>query len=487
MPSTNPHPQRLGRLERVIELIPEAVKRLEAAGMERTILERGEIHVLRPGEMLLVDVGFFHLDPIRGDARTARAPCMAGLHEESVGEPVPIQIEALEATQGFLFGRGRFYELCRKDAWFRKLRYRLYEYELARLTRESRSYRKSMHEFYAPGTASLLPGPYVADDVDMVGLLLRSEDPCWTRRMLPPGVRIPPGLRSTYAVVLAQFRNVTCKHPLAGDVRFDYRETTVFVPCVAGLRPGVFSPILFPDNAMAITLGREIYGFPKRFGRTELDLERRCAELEVDDKLEFWCKWQGAEAVEPRTYVDKFFEKTFDDARWADKAGDVAGWFFERLFVPDRGNTWPPLSVFVRKQLPDVALPCERDLVYEKDTLVRVPFDTSDVKRCHILCGFELNRGRKAAFLPRSEVMMAGHVNLDAGFGVRQELGSHLSPLDRLRLHQRGAKRTALRMAGRTHGVAQLAGDLARDGAAWIAAGCPSHEQEEPCKGEDQS
>ncbi len=486
MPKRKPDHHRRDRLERVLRLMPKVVAHLEAGGRPRLDLEPGALRLLRPGEMLLLDRGLFRLLPPGGDARTEVAPCMAGLLEAAVGDPVAVEVEALEASSGFLFADGEFYELAKDELLIRKLRYALYEYELARLTDESRSYRKSLHEFYAPSSASLLPGPYEADDVDMVGVLLRSKDPCWTRRMLPKGVRIPPGLRDIYAVVLAHFRNVSCKHPLAANVSFDYRETTVFVPCVAGLRPGLFSPILFPDNAMAITLGREIYGFPKRFGRTALDLEARYAELEVDERLEFWCRWGGEHAVEPRTYVDKFVEKTFDDACWADKVGDAAGWFFERLFVPNRRNTWPPLSVFVRKQIPDVALPCERDLVYEKDRLVRVPFDMSDVKQCHVLCDFQLCRGRKAAFLPKSEVLMAGHVNLDAGFGVRQELRDHLGSLDRLRLLQRRAARTTLRMTGRGHGLVQLGSDLFVDTARWLGNGCPSRQKEHPCKGQDQ-
>ncbi len=481
MPSTD-HDHRLDRLERVNIRLAAALEKLAAADHPMVSLKAGERHVLRPGEMLLIHDGFFYLEPTDGDAHTARAPRMAGLLEEAVGEPVSVQIEALKDSSGYLFAPKQFYSMAREHPWCRQLLYALYEYELFLLTHEARAYRKHMHEFYAPSSAALLPGPYEGDDVDMVGLLMRAKDPCWTRRMLPPGVFVPPGLRGVYAVVLAHFRNVTCKHPLATDVSFDYRETTVFIPCVAGLRPGMFSPILFPDNAMAITLGREIYGFPKRFGRTVLDMDQRYAELEVDDKLEFWCEWDKSDPVQPRTYVDRFVEETFADRFWADKVGDVGGWFFERLFTPDRNNTWPAMSVFVRKQLPDVALPCERDLVYESDRLVRVPFDMSDVKSCHMLCNAKLHRGRKASFLPKSDLLLAGHVNLDMGFGVRQELHSHLGPLDKARLVKRRMQRTALRMSGRIHGGAQLGSDFLYDSWTWLRAGAPSREQEQPCQ-----
>ena len=463
MPNQQSTPARRDRLERLIELVAEASKRLEASGHERVCLEPQAIAVLQPGEMLLVDEGFFHMDPLEGDARTARAPIMAGLLEESVGEPVPVRLEALKTTRGFRFPPGAFYALCNEDPFFRRLRYGLYEYELAVQTAENRAYRKHLHDFYAPGGAALLPGPYTADDVQLVGMLMETDDRCWAKRMLPPGVWRPPGLRNNYLIVMAHFRNVTCRHPLAGNVSFDYRETTVFIPSLAGLRPGAFAPILFPDNAMAITLGREIYGFPKRFGRTQLDFRRRYAELEVDDNLEFWCEWDEEQAVEPAAYVDEFFEAAFGKRWWADKTGDVAGWFAQRLFTPDRDNTWPSASVFVRKQLPDVALPCEQDLVYERDSLVRVPFDVSDFKSCSLLPNLRFEPGRNATFLPPSRCLLAGHVSADMGFGVRQELYGFLGPLDRARLVQRKVKRTAQRGVSRAHGMAQLTGDLMKE------------------------
>ncbi len=481
MPEGLKNPKRKDRWKRLLELVAEASKRLEALGHPTLELGPEEMHALRPGEMLLIDRGFVHLAPTLGDARTARAPCMAGLLEEAVGEPVDVIIEGLEPyperwrngdpkpTRGFLFAPGQLYEMAKDEPFFRRLVYGLYEYELWRLTDESRNYRKHLADAFAPHSASLLPGPYAADDVHMVGLLMETEDRCWAKRYLPPGVWRPPGLRNNYLIVMAHFGNVTCKHPMARGVSFDYRETTVFIPSVAGFRPGAYSPILFPDNAMAITLGREIYGFPKRFGRTELNLDRRYAELEVDDKLQFWCTWDEPQPVSTARYVDRFVEEAYGNRWWADKAGDVAGWFFRRLFEVDRHNTWPPMSVFVRKQLPDVALPCERDLVYESDGLVRVPFDVSDVKSCALLPNPRFRPGREASFLPESKCLLAGYASMDMGFGVRQEMGSYLGPLDRANLVGRRVKRTAQRMVSRSHGVLQLSRDLVCDG---VASAC---------------
>ncbi len=471
MSSQQPNARRRTRWQRLLDLVEEVVEHLGNAGHPTLSLAPGETHALRPGEMLFVHGGFVHVAPTQGDARTARAPFAAGMLEEAVGEPVDIVLEGLEHSSGFLFTPGQLHAMARQEPLMRKLLYALYEYELWRLTDETRNYRKHLHDFYAPHTAALLPGPYDADDVHLLGMMMETDDPCWAKQHLPRGVWRPPGLRNNYLIVMAHFSNVVCRHPMASGVNFDYRETTVFIPSVAGWRPGAYSPILFPDNSMAITLGREIYGFPKRFGRTQLEIDRGYAELEVDDTLQFWCSWKEPEIVSTECYVDRFVEEAYGNRWWADKLGDVAGFFFRRLFEPDRGNTWPPMSVFVRKQLPDVALPCEKDLVYEQDTLVRVPFDVSDVKHCALLPDLEFNVGRGASFLPESRCLLAGYATMDMGFGVRQELHSYLGPLDQLELLKRKVKRTAQRTVSRTHGVSQLSWDLVKEGARWIGSG----------------
>jgi hypothetical protein len=463
-----PIPDPEARLKDLSKLVAEACAALLADGhqpIELAVDEPGVggLLVLQPRELFLVDEGFFYVSPDDGDARTARAPYMVGLLEGSVGEPMPIRVDALKPTRGFRLSWQRFEELCQDPAVdvYRRLRFALFAYELAMLEAENRAYRKHMTDFYAPDTASLLPGPYEADDVDMVALLMETDDRCWAKRKLPRGVWRPPGLRNNYLIVMAHFSNVTCKHPKARGVTFDYRETTVFIPAVAWVRPGAYSPILFPDNAMAITLGREIYGFPKRFGRTKLDVKGGYAELEVDDELQFWCEWKGAETVPTERYVDRFVERAYGDTWVADKVGNVAGRWFQRLFAVDRRNTWPAMSVFVRKQLPDVALPCERDLVYEFDKLVRVPFDVSDVKHCELLdmSPDDFHPGPHASFLPESRLLLAGRATMDMGFGVRQELHNFLGPLDYAKLAGRQAKRTAQRSVSRAHGIGQLLWD----------------------------
>lgn len=309
---------------------------------------------------------------------------------------------------------------------------------------ELRAARQHVEDFYVPGTAALLPGPYFMNDADMVVLVLESEEPGWASRQLPPGVFKPPGGGERFLLVLAHFGEVTCEHATAATVRFDYQETTVFLPCIAMGRPGAFTPILFPDSLMAITLGREVYGFPKRFAKTVLDLEQRYAELEVDERLAFWCAWGEPEEVDADRFADRLVEVLLGDGELADKLGDLTGAWYQTLFGPDAHTTFPPLSAFVRQVVPDVSFPGEQGIVPALDRLVRVPFGVGDVKSFHLLSAPHLERVR-ADFLPPCKVLLAASVNLDMHFGVKQVIADYNGPLDCARLAARGARRTARR------------------------------------------
>jgi len=404
--------------------------------------------------ILLVDGLVECLSPQSG-ARTAKAPYVAGLLEFATDRPGDILVTALKDSAYYEFSIDDFMELYQTEPWVREYLRRLYEYELKQLSKDLDAYQKHMQDFFVPGTAGLLPGPYEADDVDMVVLLMESEDPGWVDQQLPPWVPHLPGTGRRYMIAISRFGDVRCKHAVAGQEHFAYQETTVFVPCMAFGLPGFFAPILFPDNYMAIAIGREIYGFPKRFGKTRLDLANHYAELNVDRRLSYWLEWGEPEQVEGDEYVDRFVEAFFGNRSWADKAGDIAGWWFKRLFREDLIHTWPPVQVFVRQQVPDVSLPGETSLVYETDRLVRIPFEMFQPQAFYFLPELEFHAG-KCDFLPPSRCVLAGHVKLDMRFGSNQQLWDYLGPLDRARLFARSVRRAGRRGVDVSHSFWEL-------------------------------
>jgi len=143
------------------------------------------------------------------------------------------------------------------------------------------------------------------------------------------------------------------------------------------------------------------------------------------------------------------------DTELADKIGDVAGRWYERLFGSDAHGTFPPISAFVRHVVPDVGLPGERRIVHAQDRLVRVPFGVGDVKSFHLLPHprFEVLR---ASFLPPCRPLLAVSFNLDMSFGVQQCVADYVGAVDHAVLLTRQARRTARRVREVGRGIKGL-------------------------------
>src|SRR5262249_7916547 len=122
-------------------------------------------------------------------------------------------------------------------------------------------------DFFDPPNARLVPGPYRFSPMRLVLHVVETERAALAA-LLPRGLHLLPGLGGRYLVVFGDFHRCVTQHARGDGRVFSYRETTPFIPCAGFGRVGAFIPELYPDSYMAILLGREIYGFPKRLGRT---------------------------------------------------------------------------------------------------------------------------------------------------------------------------------------------------------------------------
>ncbi|MEY3011785.1 MAG: Acetoacetate decarboxylase [Pseudomonadota bacterium] len=121
-------------------------------------------------------------------------------------------------------------------------------------------------EQYFPGRSGMLtPAPY---DVASARMRIFFCEPPEDQRealeaMVPPGARWHP-LARFWMLVLAEMRGIAPRFHKAAS--FDYDEVSAFVPIQVGYDPRVWChvPFMFPDNIMAIYMGREIFGLPKR-------------------------------------------------------------------------------------------------------------------------------------------------------------------------------------------------------------------------------
>jgi CRP-like cAMP-binding protein len=262
--------------------------------------------------------------------------------------------------------------------------------------------------FEAPN-AKLVPGPYVAQDVDMVLLVLQG-DPHRLAALMPRGLRPIPGFGDRFLLTFNFFSGVHSESPIARGKTFDYSETCPFLPCLGPhLQPAVFTPELYPDNLLAIALGREAYGFPKRFGRT---MEaQQSIDLSVGGHMTLRAKWQSAHAV--------------TSGEWANHLAGLwtGGVELPALLTPvltraiDAADHHrfaalrPKVPVFVHKQIVGVGTESERML--DVDSLIEIPFHLTKLGPFQVLDGAAVDFLDPAYFLQGT---CLGGVRLSLGF-----------------------------------------------------------------------
>lgn len=236
--------------------------------------------------------------------------------------------------------------------------------------------QRHFEDFFRSPKAELVPGPYVADPFDMY-IFVMQDDPRRLEDLLPRGVRPMPGTEGRYLLTFNFFNRTYSKHAEGAGRAFTYNETSAFLPCLAPrMRPGMFIPELYPDNFLAITLGRELYGFPKRFARTSLDAQRGLIDLVLARRMTLRATWDAVEAVQPEAFLIKMIRLFWP--RWvpeyARRVATTALGLVERHVPEDRR---PAMPVFVHKQIPDSAEGMSEGKAI--DELVEIPFQVFDL------------------------------------------------------------------------------------------------------------
>lgn len=239
--------------------------------------------------------------------------------------------------------------------------------------------RAAMDDFFESPSARLVPGPYTAA-VEMLAFVMR-DDAKRLAALLPPGCTSLPGFEDTWLLAVTFFSDVHSKSPAGEGRRFHYREVTPFVPCVGpDLVPGLFCPELYPDNYLAILLGRELYGFPKRLGRVERGAGQ--VTLSAGHQLVLRASWDRARSCQPKE-LGAHLVKTAGRGALPDVAARAAGQLFEAFTGARAQALWPKVPVLVRKQIPDAGSVYQRQLAI--DALVRVPFELDEVGGAAVL------------------------------------------------------------------------------------------------------
>lgn len=224
--------------------------------------------------------------------------------------------------------------------------------------------------------AAPVPGPWHFRRAEAIALVVQGE-PDRLRAALPRGLRLLPGTRGRYLLVVTRFEGAGSLDP-RDPSHFGYHEVTPFVPVWSRLRgPAAFVPELYPDAWMAVILGREIHGFPKRTARVGFHEEG--AELIVERRVALRVRHGEMVEARPHHVQAELFRWLFGSRRLARLGRSV----LERL---DPGGL--PLAVLVHKRI-GAHQTAGRTLAI--DELVRVPITVERVTRAHELRDLEVD------------------------------------------------------------------------------------------------
>jgi hypothetical protein len=348
-------PSRDRALARLLSVDPELHVRRHVADGERLLLQdlgeyvwllaRGEVVVYRAGRAIELWLATCTLD-LAGSLRgSASASFVAVGSVELIGVP-----------------------RARLDA---SLLAELLALESEQLWRRIEEDARRDDDTFLPWAVPV-PGPWWFRRARAVAMVVQG-DPDRIAACMPRGVRPLPGTGGRYVLVLAQFDEVGSED--ARDPRrFSYREVTPFLPAWTGLRgPCAFVPELYPDAWMAVILGREIHGFPKRTAR--IGYRDDGGELLVDRKLALRVRWREREDAAPATVVGELARSLIPHRR----SEQLATWLVDRL--PERLG----FAAVVRKR---IGAPQSSGRSFEVDELVRVGVRLDPIRAAARLHGF---------------------------------------------------------------------------------------------------
>ncbi|GEM_PF-2052463 len=122
---------------------------------------------------------------------------------------------------------------------------------------------EAFDQYFPSNSGWLLPAPYSIANARMRIFFCKLPDETTETLHIPPGAQLYPGM-PFYMLVLIDMEQIRSVYPDNARA-FDYHEVSIFVPVkIPRLTlPRFHVPFMYPDNIMAIYLGREIFGLPK--------------------------------------------------------------------------------------------------------------------------------------------------------------------------------------------------------------------------------
>lgn len=406
----------VARLRHLPELGPLDAQSF-AALCERAVyrrLPRGVRFIVEDSDAEAV---FFVLDGeirVLVDERTVelqRAPTTIGLLSILDGAPRTASVETFSDVDVVMLQRSDFEALMAERPLFVARIIQHLTAEIREAQRRDEAARHAFDDHFHSPNARLVEGPYVMSDFPMTALVVQTT-PERIAACLPKGLRPVPGMGGRYLLTLNDFSAVYSEHPSAAGRSFAYRETTPFIPVMGpGARVWVFSPELYLDSYMPIVLGRELYGFPKRYGVARF--AERHIDLHIGDSLAFRASWDGAHDIDSGEMLARLqLGLLGQPGNPLGPHAALMGGMFGLVDRPALREHWPPMPVLVHSQVPDGRSNGESMRI---DELVEIPFHVRRVGSFELLDGAKME-GFEDWLLP-GEVVVGVRLRMEATFG----------------------------------------------------------------------
>ncbi len=340
--------------------------------------------------------------------RVLEAPETIGLLSALDGRARSASVKALGPVSARIASKSYLDELMARSPEFDRSLIAYLCGELRNQYEREADWSRSLSDFFLSPGAVMVPGPYVADPFEMM-IFVMEDDSGRLPELLPPGFKLLPGMGHRYLLTVNFFESLRSEHPQGAGKKYRYREVSPFIPCRKGLKVGAFCPELYPDSYLAISIGRELYGFPKRFGRVEKN--RRGFDVIVDEELLFRAGFQGREAIDAAG-----FARELTGALFPNPSASLASHFVGRMFALANADAaralWPSVSVFVRRQQPQANVGQQGGL----DQLSEIPFRVLSFEAVATLTDPRIEFTRSDHFL-RGHCVAAYVVRLGFRFG----------------------------------------------------------------------
>lgn len=272
----------------------------------------------------------------------------------------------------------------------------------------------SSHQIASPG-ARLIPGRIVYEKFPIYYFFLRA-DPETLASMLPPGLTPLPIGAGFYVFTVSCFTGSRSAPGEEDVLALRYHEVAPSIPCIGPGGVGLYTTEFYVDCSFAVSLGRELYGYPKVFGFSEVG--ERCLEVTRGDALIFDARWREAIGFGGFEIFEHLAEKLFPgELDFSDLASGISGISSAAHLLGQLFPLESTVKTWTRKRvLSATATTPDEDVI---DELVEVPFVSSEYSDLELLTELEVDLPVRVSALPGECVgAIRFDVHIDVGTPV---------------------------------------------------------------------